>query len=197
MEVYFYKPTISYQKLKHIAELSHSTFNPVNLWIWRVPTSMRHQVKSFTSEITVEVSSIIARYSGSQPAKVIPDDSATTSFNIDLPTPDLLSCERGFISIDGSGGTKTVAIMSEYENLVFSFDGNPSCDWVHVEHKQGHTENFILLISVEEMDKVTKKRDCTIKIIGNNTSAKKGFQGDSDITESIELVVTQAHNLID
>ncbi|MEJ8736008.1 hypothetical protein WKT02_00985 [Erysipelotrichaceae bacterium HCN-30851] len=195
-EYTFRKPDYHYQRIKNVPELSHSTFNPVNLWIWRVPTKYRKDITSFKSIITIDVSSIITRYSGSQPAKVIPALSDSVSFDIPLPVPPLLSCQTDYISVDRNGGTKNVAIMTEYENLKITFDGKTSCDWIKVNHLRAHTEKSVLEITVNALEEAQGNRSCTIKVSGDNGGKVLSYQRSSEVKESIELVVSQSKDLV-
>lgn len=192
----FKKPKGKYQKIEGIANLAHSTFTPVNIWIWRVPTKHRNLFKTFCSSVQVNVSSIITRYSGSQSAKIINSKPQSVSDTFDLPFPPLLCCEEQFLTFDREGGTKQIPIMTEYRNLVFSIideNGEP-CSWVKAKHLQAHTENSMLEISVEELSGTSNafdNRNCRIIITGNNDSKTMSYQNTSQDLESIQVVVSQ------
>lgn len=192
----FKKPNGKYQKIEGIANLAHSTFTPVNIWIWRIPTKHRNLFKTFRSSIQVNVSSIITRYSGSQSAKIIDSKPQSVSDTFDLPFPPLLCCEEQFLTFDREGGTKQLPIMTEYRKLDFSIideNGEP-CGWVKVKHLQAHTENSMLEISVEELSDTSNafdNRSCRIIITGNNDSKTMSYQNTSQDLESIQVVISQ------
>ena len=195
-EYTFKKPSGKYQKIEDVAKLSHSTFTPTNIWVWRIPTKYRQQFLTFTSSIQVNVASIITRYSGSQNAKIINSIPAVYSTEFKLPLPPLLCCEKQFLTFDKGGGASDVALRTEYDKLSISAldENNEPCDWVKVTHLQADTEESRLKIKVEPLENPTMDRKCKLIITGDNGGRKKAYQDGKQDLEEIQIVISQSEN---
>ena len=193
----FKNPHGKFQKIEGVPDLAHSTFSPVDYWVWRIPTKYRQKFKSFMTSVQVNVASIITRYSGSQPAKIINSKPESVDFSVDLPYPPLLCTEVQFVQVDKAGGTKQIPLMTEYKDLrieIRDIESGEACDWVEVKQLHSHTEHSVLEITIDSMDlqgEDNPSRNCEIIVSGNNQGQLLSYQKNEEDIESIQIIVSQ------
>lgn len=183
----------SWKNIDDAPMLSRSTFSPENIWVWRVPTKEREKYLEMKSEISVHVRSMHTRNSGSLMNPKIRDSNVETfTHTIKLPKAKLLCCESEFITFDGKGGTRRLALLSEYTSLTtdIEYQDKNETGWLDVKILRTHTRNIVLEISADILPDTTDKLDnrtCLITITGKTLSEKT----QSNAEEFIKIRVSQ------
>lgn len=171
------------QTLLPPADLSHSTFTPENVWIWKIPTEKRASCPCFRTELTVGEISTISRYSGSQSAKDVGGRSETNKTgeengtNIYLPQPPLFGCDIKSLTFAKNCESKIIKVVSQgdWEIIVPEKD-----KWCHVLPNKGKNEKEVKITvdAIENLD----YRETTLTLIRGK--------------EEIEIEVTQMNSEI-
>ncbi len=151
-----------WQYLNDPAALAHSTFSPVNSWVWRFDTKNRETYKSFTSNFQIGIMNTISRYTGSQSPKDIPGNNPNNcnSFVVTLNMPPLLGVDTGNLIFDNGSGTKSLKIASQ-GRWSLAFKDQP--DWVRANTETGSGECTKIYISVDP-NPATTERQATLQI---------------------------------
>ena len=163
----------SHRKWQHLfqpAKLAYSTFSPINIWIWKIPTSKREQFKEFQTEVSLNIMNTISRYSGSQSPKHIPTKTTPHTIKTSLPLPPLLSTDKNTIEFSNEGGMKKLLLASQGKwNLVI----DKTLPWIHSNIYEGNnTHPQEIYISVDKLPTNTKERMGYISISNGTTSIK-------------------------
>lgn len=176
----------NWQRLIDPADLSHSTFTPTNLWIWKIPTKYRDQVTSFVTKMRVNTINTISRYSGSQDCMHVGGKGEEFSNQIPLTYPPLLIANKEEINLDKQAGSTELQISSEEELTILK--GN-NADWFDFEYS---FENNItkVWITVKELPENIKSRSSKIIII------QRMELGGKKHLDELTIPITQVQNLI-
>lgn len=149
-----------WQRLIDPADLSHSTFTPTNLWIWKIPTKYREVIKSFTTDMTVNTINTITRNSGSADCKHVEGRSECYTQKIDFSYPPLLIADVKEVKMDKQAGTFEIHLTSE---MKLDISKGPDSDWFTID--SSFEENIThLWVTVKELPENLTSRKSVIKI---------------------------------
>lgn len=153
------------QTLQGPGDLSHSTFTPTNVWIWKVPTSQRKNCNSFISELTMKEISTITRYSGSQSAKHVGQQGKTEAKTIHLPKPPLLAADQRFLTFGGEKETKIVRVAAQGD---WHIQVSTEAGWCHVTPDHGNGEESYLNITCDSIKNVEQRETKLLLLRGQD-----------------------------
>ena len=127
----------TYASLKDAPLLARSNFQPVDQWIWTVPTAFSKKVRSFRSEFSwidgkswgpIEEWWYIQMY----PAKHEPWMSMPHMIEVPIERPPLLAIAPGQMDFTKNGESRAMTLVSALE-----WTASSSAEWLHVDEGNG------------------------------------------------------------
>lgn len=150
-----------WQRLLDPALLSHTTFSPMNTWIWHIPTNQRSKYSSFKSSLRLGEISTISRYSGSQPHKHVGDRNEVTTFDVPLHHPPLLGISDYSLIFGKGKVTKKIEVASQGD---FTMSVSSGADWCKAKTLEKGETTTQVLVTVDAIPTTMEEREAYIII---------------------------------
>lgn len=148
------------------ALLSYSTFTPVHMWIWKMPSKDREKFKNFQSMLRCGMIATATCNSGSlDPHQILfkPQEQIFT-INLTAFQPPLFGSDLDKLSFGKDGGTKNLFIQSQYKwKMEIDYADKNVADWCKVDTSSGEAAQKVeLVIGVKNYSGSLDNRKCTL-----------------------------------
>jgi hypothetical protein len=118
------------QRLQGGATLAWTTYTPQQVWIWRIPTNSRSDIKRFYLSYDVTRGAVIAYDTGTigaDDAKHITGDESSAGMAVNFPYPPLLAFEKTTIVLGREESSDSTAVRAQGD---WSYTVSGDVDWI-------------------------------------------------------------------